>query len=324
MDVLENWGPSGPQAVSPLNFFDLRHYLIDRIEQQHQFILTADDYEWSQDGLDGDKAIVRATPKGTTPGREEITVRVPYVDMIDLINPLISDRVLDFAGEITADRIIDRINQIAGVPLLKSQYFTFSDLTEIRGTVDVTMSPNIANLLSVGVLTLKIRQVNVDIDTEFDMRTFPYTDMANVSVEMCLVGTVDPLEPSEVEGTRRYYGDGSYIDMIDDDTLEIHNGMMRNYWVFVRMSGRKTDIEIDGKTVNLMMEMSELNKGEVNLHVDSINPVIPFCSYSQIGTIVGVHFNNFIGFNFNPIGNNGSTADYTQLARIRIRLISEE
>lgn len=324
MDVLENWGPSGPQAVSPLNFFDLRHYLIERIENQHAFRLNADDYTWLQDGLDGDKAIIRVTPKSTAAGLDPITIRVPYVDMIDLINPLISDRVLDFAGEITTDRVIDRINQIAGVPLLKSSYFTFSELSNIQGTVDVTMSPNIANLLAVGTLTLKIRQVNVDIDTEFDLRTYPYADNALVEVEMCLVGMAEPLEPSEIDGTRRTYGDGSYIDMIDEDTLEFRNGMMRNYWILVRLPGRKNEIQVDGKAINLLMELSECNKGELNLHIDSLVPIIQFGTSEMIGSIIAVHFNEYIGFNFNPIGDGNNNADHTQLARVRIRLISEE
>ena len=322
-DALESWGPSGPQRVSPLNFFDLTQYLAQLIERQYEIKILPEFYVWTQEGLDGDRVRIHATPKDATDKLTQLKLRVPYVDLVDLLQPLLISRVFDFSGEITAERIVARINAVAGVPLLNAAYFQFSSL-DITGTVTITMTPTVANLISIGTLQVNIRQVNTDIDEEHNLVSYPFTDQADWNIEMCLRGSNVPLEPSDTTGLRRVYGDGSYVDVIDTDVIEVRRGMMANYWLRLTLPGRKYEQDFEGVPANVLIELVSLNKGEVNLHLDSVQPVTLLANAEQIGEVVGVHIDQYIGLNFNPIdiGTN-SVADHTQVAQIRVRLIKE-
>lgn len=322
-DPLASWGPSGPQPVSPLNFFDLTQYLAQLIERQYEIKILPEFYTWTQEGLDGDRVLIYATPKDAVDKLTQLKLRIPYVDLVDLLEPLLIQRVFDFSGEITAERIVARINAIAGVPLLNAAYFQFSSL-DITGTATVTMTPTIANLISVGELQVNIRQVNTDIDEEHGLSSYPFTDQADWNIEMCLRGSNVPLEASDTTGQRRVYGDGSYVEVIDTDTFEVRRGMMANYWLRLTLPGRKFAQDFEGTPANLLIELVTLNKGEINLHLDSVQPVTLLATAEQIGEVVGVNIDQYVGFNFNPIelGVLGES-DHTQIAQIRVRLIKE-
>lgn len=325
MDVLMNWGPTGPQPVSPLYFFDLRHYLAELIQREHAHILLPNDYSWSQESLDGEAAIIAATPINEALGLDTFRVRVNYVDLVDLLQPLLSDRVLDFSGEITLDRIVDRINAIAGVPLIKSHYFNLTLDSTGENTYSATLTPSVSNLLGVGVITANLRSVSTDVDEEFDVQTYPYTDMDGYQLSMCIMGSYDPLEPSDCTGNRTIFSDGSYIEQIDADTIEYRSGMLSNLWVCLTLPGPMHEQEIDGEPVNVILELVSLTEGEVNLHVDTNLPFVRFADADQTGEVIALRMGQRIGFNYNsvasPFGMLG--AENGQTSRIRVRLVKE-
>lgn len=325
-DALVTWGPSGPQPISPLSFFDVRHYLAELILRNHGQLIIPDQYQWSRVSVADNEALISLLPIDPTQGIQPLTLRIRYLDLVELLEPLLVERVFDFAGEITPARIIASINQVAGVALLRADQFQFSELAGIVGTTAVTMTPTAGNLLGVGSLRVNVRQVNTDVDVELGYETEPFTQMVEAVVEMCLEGSNEPLEITDQQGSRQVYSDGSYLDSVDEDTIEFRAGMLRNYWARIRLPGRKFSAEINGANVNVVLELDSLTDGQVTLHLDSVQPLLTLGTVAGIGTVTGVYVNDYVGLNFNALSTdpNGVASHYQQRCRVRLRLIKEQ
>jgi hypothetical protein len=322
-DALVNWGPQGPQPISPLSFFDVRTYVAELVARNHGQVIIPEHYQWSRVSVSGDEALLSLIALDPTSGLKNLHLMIRYIDLVELLEPLLVDRVLDFAGEITAERIITRINELAGVVLLRANQFEFSDLAGIRGTETVTMTPTASNLLAVGTLSVRVRQVNTEVDPEVGYDTEAFTALSDARLDMCLMGSNEPLEVTTYDGDRMLYSDGSTLEILDGDTVEFKAGMLTNYWARILLPGYKATAEVAEATVNVILELDSLSSGQVTMHLDSTQPVAVLGNTSNIGMVSGVFVNDYVGFNFNhlPSDPDGPTSQYQQVCRIRIRLI---
>ena len=320
------WGPNGPQPISPLSFLSLRQYVLDRIQATAQLFLPENAFTWSVGEPSEGSVAITLTPIGNQ-GFTVVSATVPVIELLRLIGPMVGERTMEFATRPTAAQVIARINELVGVNLLRAEHFLVDGLDYTTFPANVLLRPSASNPFSLGSVQLRITEtVTVPIDG-LGYPTDGYSVNRETQVDMCIVGSTEPLLASDTTGNRTTYSDGSYIDRIAPDLIEIRSGMIRNYWVRVLIPGFKPSKPVGNpaRQVNVALELVEQNSGQITYHVDSPYPSKTLGRAGADVLPITDEFQAFLGFNFSPLDDDpqGVSSAYLQKATVRIRLFKE-